>query len=134
MPFTVSWLVDKRVTYTRMYGVMTAADLRGLKIVLEEYIAQSEQLIHLISDATDTIRTEMSLKDLQNTEYADATNLGWAIFVNPNMLHRFFASVVTQLRGKRGREFATMEQALEFLQNIDETLPPMKKPEKVAQP
>lgn len=132
MPYTVSWLVEKRVLYTRMYGYITAEELRSQKTVVEDFIAQSEHLLHMINDATDTTGTDMGLRDLQNMQYASAANLGWAIYVNPNKLHRFFASVVTQLSGKRGREYATLSEGLRFLQDIDDTLPPLAAPHKAA--
>lgn len=132
MPFTISWLVEKRVVYTHMYGYMTSDDLHALKAVMEDYIHQSEQLLHMINDATDTTGTDMGLRELQNMQYANAKNLGWAIYVNPNKLHRFFASVVTQLTGKRGREFATLAEALHFLQEMDDGLPKLELPDNSA--
>lgn len=132
MPYKVSWLVEKRVLYTRLYGYITAEELRSQKAVIETFIAESEHLLHMINDATETTGTDMGLRDLQNMPYASATNLGWAIYINPNKLHRFFASVVTQLSGKRGREYATLDEGLRFLQDIDDTLPQLTLPQKSA--
>jgi hypothetical protein len=73
---------------------------------------------------------DMGLRDLQNTPFAGIRNLGWAIFISPSKLNRFFASVVTQMSKKRGRQFATLEEGLMFLQDIDDTLPPLSIPDK----
>ncbi|MCA0456234.1 MAG: hypothetical protein LCI00_19805 [Chloroflexi bacterium] len=132
MPYNISWLVEKRVLYTHMYGYITAEELRSQKAVVEKFIAESEHLLHMINDAAETTGTDMGLRDLQNMQYANAANLGWAIYVNPNKLHRFFASVVTQLSGKRGREYATLEEGLRFLQDMDDTLPQLTMPIKSA--
>ncbi|MBA3870817.1 MAG: hypothetical protein H0X30_16880 [Anaerolineae bacterium] len=131
MPYAISWLVDKRVLYTRMYGFVTGADLDIQKKEMELYIQQSEQLLHMITDATDMTGTNMGLRDLQKMQFASAANLGWAIYVSPNKMNRFFASVVTQLMKKRGREYATLEEGLRFLQDMDDTLPSLSLPEKL---
>ncbi|MEP6984246.1 MAG: hypothetical protein ABI970_01510 [Chloroflexota bacterium] len=131
MAYELSWLVDKRVLYTRMYGFVTGADLDIQKKEMELYIQQSEQLLHMITDATDMTGTNMGLRDLQKMQFASAANLGWAIYVSPNKMNRFFASVVTQLMKKRGREYATLEEGLRFLQDMDDTLPSLSLPEKL---
>ncbi len=128
MPIAVSWIVEKRVLYSHMYGHISHQDLVDQKQTLEQYGAQSEHLLHLINDATDTTSTELGLRDLQQMQFANFVNLGWAIYVTPNKLHRFFASVITQLSGKRSREFSTLDEALHFLQDIDDTLPPLISP------
>jgi len=74
----------------------------------------------------------MGLRDLQKTQFADAKNLGWAVYISPKKMDRFFASVITQLLKKRSREFATLEEGIRFLQGIDETLPPIPMPNKTA--
>lgn len=132
MPYETSWLVEKRVVYTRMYGYVTGEELLAQNLEMPKYIEQSEQLLHTINDATDTTGTDMGLRDLQNAQFTDINNLGWAIYISPSKMNRFFASVITQLSKKRGRQFATLEEGLSFLQEMDDTLPPLPKPEKSA--
>ena len=130
MPYKMSWLVEKRVVYTNMYGYVTGEDLEAQNKEMESYIHESEQLLHMINDSTNTTGTDMGLRDLQKTQFPSVANLGWAIYVSPSKMNRFFATVITQLMGKRGREFATIEEALRFLQDIDDTLPPLHIPDK----
>ena len=130
MPYETSWLVEKRIIYTRMYGFVTGEELLAQNKEMGVYIQQSEYLLHTINDATDTTGTDMGLRDLQQTQFTDVANLGWAIYVSPSKMNRFFASVITQLSKKRGRQFATLEEGLKFLQDMDDTLPPLTVPEK----
>lgn len=132
MPYTVSWLVEKRVVYTRMYGFVSGEELVAQNEDMREYIQNSEHLLHTINDATDTTGTDMNLRDLQKTQFTDVPNLGWAIYISPSKMNRFFASVITQLTNKRGRQFATLEEALHFLQEVDDTLPQLVLPTKAA--
>ncbi len=132
MPYTISWLVDKRVIYTRMYGFVTGEELGAQKVEMEALLPNSDQLLYIITDATDTTGTNMGLRDLQKTQFADATHLGWAVYISPKKMDRFFASVITQLLKKRSREFATLDEGIRFLQSIDETLPPIPLSDKAS--
>ncbi len=134
MPYETSWLVEKRVLYTRMHGYVTGEELQAQNREMTTYIEQSEQLLHTINDATDTTGTDMGLRDLQQTQFTDVENLGWAIYISPSKMNRFFASVITQLSKKRGRQFATLEEGLRFLQEMDESLPLLPMPEKSHAP
>ena len=130
MPYEISWLVDKRIVYIRTYGLVTGEELVAQNDELQNYIPLSENLLHVITDGTDTTGTDMGLRDLQKTQFNDVENLGWAIYVSPSKMNRFFASVITQLSQKRGRQFGTLEEALSFLQEVDDTLPPIAIPVK----
>ena len=132
MPYQLSWLVEKRVIYTRLYGLVTSAELSAQKEEMEPLIQSSDQLLYIITDGSDTTGTSMGLRDLQKTQFADAANLGWAVYISPKKMDRFFASVITQLLKKRSREFATLEEGIRFLQSVDETLPPIPLPDKTA--
>ena len=132
MPYTMSWLVEKRVLYTRMHGFVTSEELQAQSREMEAYIHTSEQLLYIITDATDTTGTNMGLRDLQKTQFANTPNLGWSVYISPKKMDRFFASVITQLWKKRSREFATLDEGIRFLQSIDESLPPIPTPGKTA--
>jgi len=132
MPYQLSWLVEKRVIYTRLYGLVTSEELSAQKEEMEPLIQSSDQLLYIITDGSDTTGTSMGLRDLQKTQFADAANLGWAVYISPKKMDRFFASVITQLLKKRSREFATLEEGIRFLQSVDETLPPIPLPDKTA--
>ena len=132
MPYSTIWLIEKRVVYTRMYGFVTGEELQAQNRELEGYIQASEQLLYIITDATDSTGTNMGLRDLQKTQFADTPNLGWSVYVSPKKMDRFFASVITQLWKKRSREFATLEEGIRFVQSVDESLPPIPIPDKSA--
>ena len=132
MPYQVSWLVDQRVMYTRMYGFVTGEELGAQKVEMEALLPKDGPKLYIITDGTDTTGTNMGLRDLQKTQFADATSLGWAVYISPKKMDRFFASVITQLLKKRSREFATLEEGIRFLQSVDETLPPIPLPDKTA--
>ena len=132
MPYAISWLVEKRVLYTRLYGFVTGEELQAQSHEMEAYVQKSEQLLYIITDGTDTTGTDMGLRDLQKTQFADTPNLGWSVYISPKKMDRFFASVITQLWKKRSREFATLDEGIRFLQSVDDSLPPIPLPNKTA--
>jgi len=131
MPYAVSWLVDKRVIYAQLYGYVTTEELSAYYQSLIDFAQDSELLLHTLTDSTGMTGMKMSFRELQNMGFDGIHNLGWAVLISPNKINRFFASVITQLSHKRGRQFATIEEGLHFLQEIDDTLPPIPVPEKM---
>lgn len=131
MPYAVSWLVDKRVIYAQLYGYVTTDELSAYYQSLIDLAQDSELLLHTLTDSTGMTGMKMSFRELQNMGFDGIHNLGWAVLISPNKINRFFASVITQLSHKRGRQFATIEEGLRFLQEIDDSLPPIPMPEKV---
>ncbi len=123
MPYEISWLVDKRVIFSQTSGFLIGDDFTALNAAMEEYARMGENLIHIISDSTEVTGMDLGLRDLQKIRFPDLPNMGWAISISPRQMERFFASVLMQLTNKRGRQFATLEEALRFLQEIDDTLP-----------
>ena len=130
MPYTISWLVEKRIVYIHTYGLLTGEELVAQNLEIQTFVPQHKQFLHIITDGTDTTGTNMGLRDLQKTQFTSVDNLGWAIYISPSKMNRFFASVITQLSQKRGRQFATLEDGLKFLQEMDDTLPPLAVPHK----
>jgi len=130
MPYTISWLVEKRIVYIHTYGLLTGEELVAQNLEIQKFVPEHEHLLNIITDGTDTTGTNMGLRDLQKTQFSTVDNLGWAIYISPSKMNRFFASVITQLSQKRGRQFATLDEGLKFLQDMDDTLPPLTAPDK----
>lgn len=131
MPYQTSWLVEKRVIYAKLYGYVTEDEITAYYHSLADFAKESELLLHTLTDSTDMTGMQMSFRELQNMRFNGISNLGWAILISPSKLNRFFASVITQLSNKRGRQFATLEEGLHFLQEIDDSLPHLSDPSKV---
>ncbi len=128
MPYEMSWLVEKRVIYAQLYGYVTQEELAAYYQSMTALSQRSELLLHTLTDSSGMTGMKMSLRDLQNMNFNGIHNLGWAILISPSKINRFFASVITQLSHKRGRQFATVEEGLKFLQEMDDSLPPIPMP------
>ena len=124
MPYTMRWLVDKRVVLTEFEGGITADDLREFVAELKQYISEGTPLVHHISNSHQIKKVEMSLGTLRSVAGAAAVigQLGWQIDINTNPINKMFAGIGAQFAGIRSRTFATMDEAIEFLKGNDVTL------------
>ena len=128
MPYEISWLVEKRVILARVYGVANIEMLTELNEAEHATIVQGIPLVHLISDTTKVEKVEVSLKDLHKLakSFKKPEGMGWYVEVHPSTFNRMISSIALQFAGARHREFATIEDAIAFLQDVDESLPPME--------
>lgn len=131
MPYKVSWLVENRVILAEHYGVFTSQELPGY---LEESLAMRDRaneangvggpLVHTLTDARKLEKSAMGLSDVQVTiRSLRQQRTGWSVYVHPRTVDRFLAGLGHQFAGVRYRVFATMPEAIDFLIEIDPTLP-----------
>ena len=132
MPVEVSWLVENRVVYTRSFGVLSISQVHEAAAQSTGMMNTGIKPVHLITNATDIERFTFNLPDIAKSfrGFPASPNMGWTLTVSPHAMHRFFASIVVQMGSSRQRVFNTLEEAMAFLQSIDETLPPIPFPTK----
>jgi hypothetical protein len=124
MASQIRWLVDKRIIYMSTSGTVTMDDVRSCNLAIMEMLEVGTPFIHVISDSTDMQKNEIGLGDLVTMikTVPSSPKMGWSIYVSKNKLDRFFASVTMQLSKTRNREFDSVEKALAFLMENDDTL------------
>lgn len=124
MPYTIDWLVDRRVILTTFYGSITADELKEFITEVREKAADGIPLVHHISNSLSLRKVEFSLGTARNLVGAlDMLKvLSWQIDINKNPINRMFANIIAQFAGMRTRTFSTPEEAVQFLKDIDPTL------------
>jgi hypothetical protein len=134
MGYEVSYLVDKRVVFINLYGKLTMDDLRKTTAESRRLCEEGIPFVHVISDTSD-LKVEMKVSDFMEMfrGLPPIPTVGWSVGVTSNSVHRFFFSIVAQLTHNKSRNFATMEEAIAFLQKADDTLPVIPIPRKVKQ-
>ncbi len=123
MAVRTCWLVHGRIAYSQFIDVFSAADFEKNMAELEAMFAEAIPLTHFITDGTLMTESQFGPKELFKHKVPKASGLGWTIFVDPRKINRFFGGAIAQLAGSRNRQFATLAEALSFLQENDETLP-----------
>lgn len=133
MPYTVVWLVENRVIYFRPTGSVGMDQLSQANDLIRAMTEEGVPFVHVIADATNLEKFTFNLSDLTRLfrGMEASSKLGWSVYVSPKKVERFFANVTTQMTTARHREFATLTEAIAFLQSVDDTLPtlPIPKPE-----
>jgi hypothetical protein len=122
MPIEVSWLIPQRVVYERFSGEITLDDIRQNSELVGPLMAEGIPLIHTIIDVTE-VTSHPGLNEIRNsTPMETYDNEGWRILVGGNAIARFIGSVILQLMQRRFRAYPTMEEAIQFLAEIDDSL------------
>ncbi len=127
MPYELHWLVEKRVTYARFHGVITIDVLAQYVEDQNALVAEGTPLVHSINDTLAVEKIDFNLRSLQvfSKTLKQPEGVGWHLDVSPKGLRRFLSSLALQFSGTRFRQFDTIEEAVEFIQENDPTLPPI---------
>lgn len=124
MTFHASWLVKERVAFIHQTGISTVEELEAIihtQIALQE---QGNGTVHIVHYADDLHTMTFGLNDIKkmlNLPQVTPNN-GWFLFVSADRFKRFTANIAAQFNGGRHREFANIEEAIAFLQDLDDSL------------
>ncbi len=122
MPVEQSWLVPNRVILQQFYDKVTVEEINQSS---SEHIALVQAGIPLVHTIIDTTAIELhpGIAELkQDLAIERADNEGWRIIISTEGTTRFAASFAMQMIDQRHRLFDTLDDALEFLQEQDETI------------
>lgn len=125
MPFEISWLVEGRVIFAKLSGVLNEQDAT----LYDEHICYylnwgKAAYIHSVVDCTQ-LQQIPSFQTLAHMKLLQHPHLGWTVTIgtNRNKVVHMLMSMMSQ-RGKgRLRQVEEMDDALAFLQEIDLKLP-----------
>lgn len=129
MPFRIDWLVEQHLVYINVHGTTTVEDLRNYDDYALRVLDESPHpLVHTIYDYSQA-QIVPPLQETVKMKAGKHPNVGWVIFVNmQDIMTRFILSTASQVFRLRFRSFKTLEEALEFIQSVDSTLPNLGSP------
>jgi hypothetical protein len=130
MAYKISWLLENRIMLITYDGLLSKADLQNY---LSETMDMRDRanaklgiggpLVHTITDARRMTKSEMSLKEALNMlTMVRKQRVGWSLYIPANRLDKFFASLGHQLVGVRFNSFESVNDAIRFLIDTDESL------------
>jgi hypothetical protein len=124
MSIQLSWYLENRVMLLVNHDQNTDQDMLAIDQPMINYLNQSNApLVHVIMDNIGSTYTP-SIKVLKTLQYPKHPRLGWLILIGLiNPFQRFIAAVVTTFFKTRLRMVNTMDEALDFLNEVDSTLP-----------
>ncbi len=122
MAYKTGWYIEGQVSYAQCISPCDAEEFRAGLEEIDVLLGQGQRpLIHTIVDLT---RLEESIGLVQMAKAIRGRKpdprVGWVIMVGEqNKVVRFSASVVRQILQMRQRSFDTLDEALDFLRDID---------------
>lgn len=129
MPFRIDWLVEQHLVYINVHGETTVEDLRAYDDYALQILDKSPYpLVHTIYDYSHA-QIVPPLQETVKMKAGKHPKVGWVIFVNmQDIMTRFILSTASQVFRLRFRSFKTLEEALDFIQSVDSTLPSLNSP------
>ncbi|MBC8170796.1 MAG: hypothetical protein H7X77_03970 [Anaerolineae bacterium] len=128
MPVAVNWLVAGRIVINRITGILTEDELSSLDEQMNHFLDQSGSvLMHSVWDfsAAQEIPPAWTIK--RAVTFPNHERFGWAIFAGvTSPVMKLTLVIAPQLFQVRFRNCGTLEASLEFLQQVDSTLPDLK--------
>jgi hypothetical protein len=133
MPIQISWYLENRVILLVNHGESSDQDVFAVDQPMIDYLNQNQApLVHLIIDNTGA-KYIPSVKAVTAVKWPKHPQYGWTILVGlTNPFQRFVNVVATNFFKARQRMFDTMDEALNFLNEVDSTLPALRDPKKKA--
>lgn len=126
--YTTEWRIDRRVILTVVKSSdLTIQDMCEINQALVDLVRVGEPpLVHAIIDCRGIEKFQMNIPSISRIlTFLEEPRMGWILIVSDDKLINFVASLVTQLAGTRFRNFSSVENAWDFLSNVDETLTPV---------
>ena len=133
MALQLSWYLENRVILLTIHGESSDQDLFDVDQEIINYLNQSSApLIHCIMDQRNailppTFKAAALIVTATKLKWPKHPQYGWAIMIGqPHPLLRFVTAVATNFFKIRQRGFNTMDEGLDFLNDIDGTLPALR--------
>src|SRR5689334_10087471 len=133
MPIQLSWYLENHVILHVNQGDISDQEILDVDQPISGFLERSHApLVHLILDNRSATTTP-SIKAISQLKYPKHPRFCWLIVVGPtNTFVRFVNAVTTNLFKSRNRMFDTMDEALDFLNEVDSTLPALRDSKKKA--
>lgn len=136
MTYQLSWLVEKRVIYLKQSGIINYEELKesfyGHQAMRKEGIAP----VHVINDSTNIKSISFGLSDIKKLLIISKSTptQAWYVVVTPNRFIRIIANIAAQFSGGKQRGFVSLEEAILFLEDVDDSLGKIPLPSAMHEP
>ncbi|MBZ0282014.1 MAG: hypothetical protein K8L97_14845 [Anaerolineae bacterium] len=122
MPVETRWYVDKRILYQRFYGDITLEDFKQSVEAVGAFVAEGHPLVHAIADVLDVEKWPPLTKLSKFAPRQGFPGMGWTLIIVSSPALRFVTGLLVQFTMSNFRMAATLNEALEFLTERDNTL------------
>ena len=125
MPYTVIWLIPDRVIYAHYSGELAEDELReNLQLMNDMMNSSRSSHVHIICDTGDITNSLTSPNPLRiSQEMTGHDRIGWVITIREKVpILKMAMASGSSSANSRQRSFKTLEEAEDFLKQVDTTL------------
>jgi hypothetical protein len=127
MSIKVQWYIPGRIPYTTYNGQATIEEIEHAYSYMGQLIDQEGHppYVHAVHDAVQLLSIPVHLVKLQAAirPLLSHPQFGWGVIISENDYFKFAGVVISQVARTRVRYVGTHEQAIRFVQGVDQTLP-----------
>lgn len=128
MEIKTSWYMPGRIIYNEVPPVFTEDDLIPHNQIMLAFLNDTlmhGHFVHAIWDFTHSLEIPSAFKQVQAFTFPRHPRLGWSAFVGIQYpFTRFSLLISSQVFKARVRQFATMSEAIIFIEDIEAHLNP----------
>ena len=129
MPSELGWFVDGRVLYVRAWGQITLKTIESESDLIVEALDTDgqEPAVHLMFDSLKLEKFNFPLTTVYSITQKFRTHplVGWSIDITANSSNQVAGKTMSGIVRTQWRHTSSREEALQVLQWLDETLPPL---------
>ncbi len=124
MPVGLAWLVEGHLILAKGWYALKSEELADFDARVLAMLTQSQKpLVHGIHDYSEA-QAMPPIKDLIQIKSGQHPKIGWVIVVGlHDRMMKFFVSIALQIFRVRVRFMDSVQEGLDFLQDVDSTLP-----------
>lgn len=126
MPHQIAWYIPNRIFLVHISGDVSRDDLAAFNMDVYRYLESSPTPpVHSIVDDSQLGKVGIGFTEVQTLLSAVFhPHVGHMLVVGPgNPIFNFLGSLITRLGGVQYRRFPTLEEAVNYLHQVDATLP-----------
>lgn len=130
MPVDIEWFLENRIVLVHFRGVISLEEIVEAANMTNEYVEKCDApLLHTLHDASELKQLPHNLKAIRDAtqDGFNQPKVGWIVaYEVHDKLVAFLGNVTMQLFRVRYRLVNTQPEALDFLNAVDSTLPPLR--------
>lgn len=126
MTYTAEWYLPGHIYMVSLTGELTLEDIGAFDKAFWQASEAGNPPIHLILECSRVTKFPLNIDQIYRVVTKDDSDIvGWVVLVTSNSVSEFVSSNVMKLMHKRFRGARTLEDALRFLTQVDDSLDPM---------
>lgn len=124
MSYEVKWHTENSIVLVRLWGDLDIREFPEFDQLIVQHIEESQRpLVHIWVDLKEVTQFPASVREVHKAlTHLSHERVGWSVVITHNRIIRFVGYMITQIAKARFRAFSTDEEAMAFLQQMDQQL------------